>query len=408
MTLKQIGAALLAGAFLLLCACDFSPKPDDTGSTAASVSPSSAPASETARISASQAPSETETSVAVSSEESVAMDESVSEALPDKGQEMREEIEAMQPDDQAIYEYAPGQQLALIPAERECPVGANAILAQLYNAGDSTFDYAGDDQDYRLEKLVDGEWKAVPGNRDTLSPSYPDTLEAYKIRLKAYDLSIWQAAWLSAGQFRITDACRRADETYGLTFYFSLYGEGDPWDSIKEEATDYGDQYAAWPDGDVFLLAPEKRICSYLETPFIYAYYYNQSDHPVDITVSAAFTLEKKEQDGWREIPGTAFAWTPEKLSDAPDGTGIHTMQPYHQLEIVFPLDPFDTSKLSPGDYRISIYALGEEKPPLTFHFSMTDITGVITFDHAHETIQPTPSPTGLPGWDWKAGNRTA
>ena len=396
MKAKQICAVMLIGALLFLCACDVSHKPAVADSTVVSAFSSSAPASAATDANESQESSETEASEA-HTEGSAVIEPSTSGTLPDRGQEMQETIESMRPDDQAIYEYAPGQRLALIPAEREYPVGANAILAQLYNAGDSTFDYAGDDQDYRLEKLVDGKWKTVPGSKDTLSPLPPDTLGAYKICFRAYDLSVWQAAWLSAGQFRITDVCRRADEAYSLTFYFSLYGEGNPLDLIIKEAEDYGDQFVSRPDGSLFLLAPEDRSCSYQETPFIYAYYYNQSDHPVDISVSAAFTLDKKEGDDWLQIPGSAFAWTPETLSDAPNGTGTHTMQPYHRLEIAFLLEPFDISKLSPGDYRISVYALGDDEPPLTFHINMAYDIGVITFDHAQASIQPTPFPTNPP-----------
>ena len=387
---KQTGAALLAGALLLLSGCGFSGKPADADLSAASASspaPSASQAAETYEAQASsepQAVSETKAPAPASSAEPAA-DEPAPEAEPDKGQEMRERIEALQPDQQAVYAYAQDQELALIPVDREFEVGTESFLTLLHNAGELSIGYAGGRQDYRLEKLVDGEWQDVPYNQENLPAASDEyTIEPYDIHFKYFDLTIWQARWMSAGQFRITQTCRLEGETLDLTFYFSLYGEGNPLDPLLEEAAVYGDQNSPRPDGGQLLLAPDKRAYGWYENytsdidPYYYieidAHYYNESELPVDVLVSPAFTLEKKEEEGWRLLQGNAYAYTPDDLLPyTPYEAETQTVQPYHQHQVILPLTAFDITQLTLGDYRISLYALGKDEPPLIFHFSLEE-----------------------------------
>lgn len=395
MATKRITAAAMAAALSLLCACGNPAGQKDEAAVCSTIPlPASSQAVETAVPISSQAETCEEPSAADS------QIEDIPDTRPDEAVEIEQDIDSLVADEEAVHRYAEGSRLALIPDRREYPVGTKKITARFYNASDRSVSYAGDSQEYRLEKLVDGQWQLVPCNREAvLIPALAYSLQPYSRREKTYDLTIHQSQWMTAGQFRITEDDLISFDRRGyrdehverptLTFYFSLYGEGNPFDPIMETASAYGDQFLTLPAGGLVLLAPEQRQ---YDRPAgggydITAFYYNQSDQPIDLQALAPFELEKKEADGWIQVPGKACTGTPESVNDIYEREGMHTVKSHHMFKIGFQLCDFEKSMLTAGDYRISLSPMDQEGSPFIFHFSLSedfipesDRGGVVSF----------------------------
>ena len=89
--------------------------------------------------------------------------------------------------------------VALVPLQREYPVGTATVQAEFINCSEEPFGYGPNSGDFSLEKKIDGAWVKVPTPGRDIICGIMGPIEGEPLFCKSYDLTIFDPDWMTAG-----------------------------------------------------------------------------------------------------------------------------------------------------------------------------------------------------------------
>lgn len=343
--------------------------PQSTASAAAdSAAPSSAPASSAAP----SAPAEEEAPQPVSSGGG---DDAAGETPPAPAAARVYLDDLMLKNDVYLDEIlflSENDRVALVPLQREYPVGTATVQAEFINCSDEPFGYGPNSGDFSLEKLVGDVWVRVPAAGDSaMIPSIGASVDPQGRRVKDYDLSEYRPDWLTAGRYRILEG--QPGSAYAPRFkcYFRLYDDGSPapvqnLDEIFQDAASRGDTVYSLPAGGQVALVPEQRSVASADGYLAFSYV-NNADTSFTFDWNGSYLRLQRLTDGqWVTVSETA----PQPDNSLPTTVGPHSScrRSLHTYDL----------GIQPGEYRILDgenlnRTDGVQPVQFTFSFSLTE-----------------------------------
>lgn len=273
--------------------------------------------------------------------------------------------------DEILY-LSENERVALVPLQREYPVGAAAVQAEFINCSDEPFGYGPNSGDFSLEKLVGDVWVRVPAAGDSaMIPSIGASVEPQGRRVKDYDLSEYRPDWLTAGRYRILEG--QPGSAYAPRFkcYFRLYDDGSPapvqnLDEIFQDAASRGDTVYSLPAGGQVALVPEQRSVASADGYLAFSYV-NNADTSFTFDWNGSYLRLQRLTDGqWVTVSETA----PQPDNSLPTTVGPHSScrRSLHTYDL----------GIQPGEYRILDgenlnRTDGVQPVQFTFSFSLTE-----------------------------------
>lgn len=267
--------------------------------------------------------------------------------------------------DEILY-LSENERVALVPLQREYPVGAAAVQAEFINCSDQAFYYGPDSRDFSLEKLVGEVWVQVPtAVSPILVPEIAASVEPHGRQVKDFDLRIYRSDWLTAGRYRILEG--QPGNAYAPRFkcYFRLYDDGNPppaenLDAIFQDAAARGDTVYSLPGGGQAALVPEQRSAASADG-YLGFRYVNNADTSFTFDWNGSYVRLQRLTDGqWVTVSETV------PQPDNPLPTTVAPHSGYQRFLYTYDLD------MQPGEYRLWEGPAAEGDPRFVCHFTIT------------------------------------
>lgn len=112
--------------------------------------------------------------------------------------------------------------IAVIPRRRVYPVGVQTIRADYVNTSGESVYLAPEPQCFILEKALDSGWARIPYAEHASFPETPVAVEPHSETARGFDLSLLDAEWLTAGDYRILVKAPDGSDQEWMTCSFSL------------------------------------------------------------------------------------------------------------------------------------------------------------------------------------------